>query len=119
SMDQFAQFGELRSLNLSHNKVLPWANGSVFQRNSQLSQLDISDNRLYQLTTSMMDDLFLMQNLSFGLNPIECDCSQELFHSEWLRQTVDKPIAYMDTQSPLQSTERYYCVIARNQTRVN
>ncbi|XP_017492366.1 PREDICTED: protein toll-like, partial [Rhagoletis zephyria] len=115
SAEHFAQFGELRSLNLSGNQIVPWTNGSIFAGNGELVELDLRSNRLQTLSSSMMEDLYRMSNLSFGGNPLDCDCSSEVLVGGWLASTLEKPILYMDSANPLHSREQYYCVLGEEE----
>ncbi|KAJ6217405.1 hypothetical protein RDWZM_008562 [Blomia tropicalis] len=119
SQDKFSQFTQLKKLNLSNNHILPWKNQTIFFQNLELTQLDLNANELVEFTSSMFDDLIRMQNLSFGYNPIQCDCSNKLFNSDWLEKSLSNSITYMDSRNPLFSVKRYYCVDIHDSTRIN
>ncbi|XP_074602735.1 uncharacterized protein LOC141856348 isoform X2 [Brevipalpus obovatus] len=70
-------FSELRHIDLSHNHIRSWQNYTIFSKNSFITTLDISHNQITHITPEMLGDFRNLKNLSFALNPLQCECDWE------------------------------------------
>lgn len=103
-------FNELQQLDLSHNNIQTWSNQSIFSWAAKLVQLDISHNQLHATSELMLTDLGKLTNVSFGHNPIGCDCSSPLAASGYLNTSTLSTAHFIDTIDPMHSRRAYYCL---------
>jgi len=71
----FINLTSLRRLELSHNGNLRYISRSAFCDDPALTNLVLTDNRLYTLEVEVVDSLPALTELSLGGNPLNCDCT--------------------------------------------
>ncbi|XP_054166642.1 toll-like receptor 4 [Oppia nitens] len=108
SSKTFLNFTEIQEVDLSHNSITSWTNFSIFATNKYITTLDISNNKITHLTSTMLEDFHRLKNLSFASNPLICDCNSQVV-ADWLNDTSIK-IQYIHNRTPLHSKTQYYCL---------
>jgi hypothetical protein len=98
----FQNLTNLKKLSLKNNKLVkldgeryeqsgdtPATASNLFSELKRLEELDLSDNQLRSLDTSLFDNLDNLRRLFISGNPLECDCDLQTLRLWSLRQHVN------------------------------
>lgn len=98
----------LSNLDLQNNRInqilFDQVNSSSIMQN--LLELDLSNNKLCEFDSNLLDKMPKLKNLGLSQNPLYCDCNLLALY-EWSRRKFDKDmLAYVQWQCEMPETQK-------------
>ncbi|XP_058065351.1 toll-like receptor 6 [Anopheles bellator] len=98
--EDFVGLTHLEELDLSYNYISAW-NQQILTHTGALRSVNLRNNSIVILTTDMLHDFSLLQDMGLGGNTIQCSCNYLKFLRHTLHNSSETPGVYAISAEPL------------------